>query len=89
MRGAVFQLIGGTRVLAGQLPFLAADTARSNAAEITGNATLATEATRTSHFGLSAPADNQNAFPISLIIGNALWLHMTVADGTFKAFKLA
>jgi hypothetical protein len=35
------------------------------------------------------PSQGQNAFPISLIIGNALWLHMTVADGTFKAFKLA
>jgi len=37
----------------------------------------------------SKPSSDQSAFPISLIIGNALWLDVLVANCTFKLFKLA
>jgi len=35
------------------------------------------------------PSQDQTAFPITLIIGNAFWLDVPVADCTFKVFKLA
>jgi len=35
------------------------------------------------------PSQDQTAFPIIHIIGNAVWLDVPVADCTFKVFKLA
>ena len=40
-------------------------------------------------FELAAQATDQNAFPITLIVGTALWLYVPVADGTFKALNRA
>jgi hypothetical protein len=36
----------------------------------------------------SDPAKCQSAFPITLVIGKALWLDIPGVDGTFKALKL-
>jgi hypothetical protein len=35
------------------------------------------------------PSQDKNVFPITLVIGNALWLDVLVANCTFKLFKLA